>query len=153
MCGAPFTSDYLTPEQMRARITSYAKTSAQIANVSFTGIGSLQPSKDGEPTVGPLISLDFCSSAYPHFLGPFRTNRERYTALIDATLDQLRDGEGIRKGSEGMYYTHLWLRDLVQGIEELDREEPTYIKHADDKGDQVLVNDEQEVMGIIDWEW
>jgi hypothetical protein len=153
MCGAPFTSDCLTQEQMRARITSYAQASAQIANVSFTGIGSLQPSKDGEPTVGPLISLDFCSSVYPHFLGPFRTNRERYTALINVTLDQLRDGEGIREGSEEMYYTHRWLQDLVRGVGELDREEQTYIKHADDKGDQVLVNDEQEVTGIIDWEW
>lgn len=51
-----------------------------------------------------------------------------------------------------MVYTHLWLRDVIMGIEELGKIVPTYIKHADDKGDQLMIDDNYKITGIIDWE-
>lgn len=105
-----------------------------------------------------MISLDFCMAEPPHFFGPFKTNHERYLTLIDGVLgchSASRDEvPGDRaEGSREMYDTHLWLREVISDLQELRVEEPTYIKHADDKGDQILVDAQHNVVGIIDWEW
>lgn len=147
----------LSPGHVDRLITSYAETSAKIASISFTNIGSITWSADQpEPgqTVGPLISLDFCNLSPPYFLGPFRTNQERYLAQIECTLSQSKPGmEMGGKAAEEIYYTHLWLKDLISGMDELAREEQCYIKHADDKGDQVMIGEDMNVTGLIEWEW
>lgn len=109
-CAAPIFTG-LSPEHVDKLITSYAETSAKIACISFTNIGSITWSADQpEPgqTVGPLVSLDFCNLSPPYFLGQFRTNQERYLAQIECTLSQSKPGmEMGGKAAEKMYYTHL----------------------------------------------
>lgn len=101
-----------------------------------------------------MITDEFHSSSSPlYFLGPFQTNSERYLAFINRTLSENSDGEGqIKIGSEGIYYTHLWLRQVVEELEELKVIEPTYSMHGDDKGDHVMVDGNFQVTGIIDWD-
>lgn len=53
------------------------------------------------------------------------------------------------------YLAFLWrlraLPDLV--AESASREGPFYLKHYDDKGDHILVDDDYNITGIIDWEF
>jgi hypothetical protein len=54
-----------------------------------------------------------------------------------------------------LYLTQLEVRDLAlasKRLEEGDNGE-YYIKHADDKGDNILRDGEGKIVGVIDWEW
>ncbi|KAF2090494.1 hypothetical protein K490DRAFT_70957 [Saccharata proteae CBS 121410] len=57
------------------------------------------------------------------------------------------------------YLIHLFLLDLVPGVfppeekEETGQDKAFYLKHADDKGDHVLVDDDHNITAIVDWEW
>lgn len=145
----------MSTDQLNFFITSYAKVSASITNVSFTGIGSICSADPlANPRIGPLLNLDFCKSESPYFAGPFRTNKDRYLAQIDYYLhDIVRPIWPSTCVAPAGYYTHLWLRDLVEGMEELGRVEPTYVKTSADQYHHIGVNtDSQEVMSIVDWE-
>ncbi|PWI77004.1 hypothetical protein PCL_04198 [Purpureocillium lilacinum] len=52
------------------------------------------------------------------------------------------------------YLIHRFLTDLVPTITPASTGDiKFYLKHADDKGDHILVDDDFNVTGIIDWEW
>lgn len=53
------------------------------------------------------------------------------------------------------YLIHRFLLDLVPSILPRGSRESNvfFLKHADDKGDHILVDDEDNITGIIDWEW
>jgi len=52
------------------------------------------------------------------------------------------------------YLIHRFLTDLVPTITPASTGDiKFYLKHADDKGDHIVVDDDFNVIGIIDWEW
>ena len=52
------------------------------------------------------------------------------------------------------YLVHVWMRKLVGECEELARVEDTfYIKHPDDKGDQFLTDEYDQIVNVLDWQW
>jgi len=51
------------------------------------------------------------------------------------------------------FLVHLWLRKLVEGEKALAiKQSDHYIKHADDKGDQFLTENDR-ILVMVDWEW
>jgi aminoglycoside phosphotransferase (APT) family kinase protein len=54
-----------------------------------------------------------------------------------------------------LYLTQLEVRDLALASKRLEGDDDGgyYIKHADDKGDNVLRDGEGNIVGVIDWEW
>lgn len=46
-----------------------------------------------------------------------------------------------------------FLLDLVPSALPVSEEKAFYLKHADDKGDHILVDDDFNITGIVDWEW
>jgi hypothetical protein len=50
------------------------------------------------------------------------------------------------------YLVHHHVRGLVQRFAPLHALEPCFVRHADDKGDQIMARG-VEITGIIDWEW
>jgi NADH:ubiquinone oxidoreductase subunit D len=79
--------------------------------------------------------METCQDTPPYFVGPFGNPRERYLTTIDMVLGDRITNEGIRPGGAAKYYTHLWSRDLINGIEVFAEVEATYIKHPDDWGE------------------
>jgi hypothetical protein len=141
-------------------IRDLATFQVSLSKVHFPAIGSLSLNKEvnGLQTivVGPLVSTSFCTKDPPYFFGPFRTTRERYLKQVDDILAAIERGDLFAEDSPvTVYLAHLELRDLVQQDKEMgrpDEEEQFYIKHADDKGDQIMIDNEGHITGIIDWE-
>jgi hypothetical protein len=137
-------------------ISSLAAWFISLEALTFPSIGSLYPSETEHlpPVVGPLVSFEYQNPAAPYFLGPFRSNKERWLAMIDLMLEQISQGRRDPYDPVTEYLAKLELREMVAGCDELDDDTgPFYIKHADDKGDQVLFDENWVTTGIIDWEW
>lgn len=103
--------------------------------------------------VGPLISPDFCQDDPPIFFGPFESSTHRYLAHIERVIHEIEQGSAFTDDPPSAYVAHLWLRDLIQNTPRLWEKETMHFKHADDKGDQIMVDAQGNFIGIIDWEW
>ncbi|KAH7870100.1 uncharacterized protein C8R40DRAFT_1073555 [Lentinula edodes] len=153
----------LTIEQQHDLIDSLARFYINLSHISFTQSGSLvRDPASGNLEVGPLISLDFCQDQEdrlpgPFFFGPFQSSAHRYLAQIEHVLREIEQGSRAFAGDEdviSVYVAHLWLKDLMQNSPRLWEEgEQTFLKHADDKGDQIMVDKDGKFVGVIDWEW
>ena len=162
--GKPWESPGSTPEkglerereQMKHFIGGFARLQVKLSKAVFTAIGSLYPGegKASGPRVGPLVCASFFSKGEsPFFFGPFKTNRERYLAHINFTLDNILDDQLFDEDPLTALLIHLEAKSLVEQSEELGREEHEfYVKHGDDKGDQFLVDENVNNLVFVDWE-
>ncbi|WVQ81433.1 hypothetical protein IAT38_003557 [Cryptococcus sp. DSM 104549] len=124
--------------------------------VPARGIGSLYRKEDGTFTVGPLCTVGYLMDPHPpYFLGPFKTQMERYITHFDHALDYVylfASDYGIEQ-----IQVYMWLaevRELVMGCAELKREETEfYIKHGDDWLRQYFSDERGKITGVLDWEW
>ncbi|WWC68352.1 uncharacterized protein I206_102277 [Kwoniella pini CBS 10737] len=121
-------------------------------------IGSLTyPDFDlsASPIVGPFVTLNTLHDLEaPYFVGPFRSNQERYTAHVNLALQYIAEGRICTRSPLDAYLWHLQLRELVATCPELA--EPIvhgYIKHPDAKGDHILVDEIGKLIAVIDWQW
>ncbi|KEQ59546.1 uncharacterized protein M437DRAFT_78000 [Aureobasidium melanogenum CBS 110374] len=109
-------------------IAQIADIYLQLREFPFDRIGSIEQAD--EKHVGPLARecfTDFTDSGIRP-LGPFSDLQSYYKASIQLLLDLIHRGE-------------------------IHADRPTYLKHADDKGSHILVDEEMNITGIIDWEW
>ncbi|KAL0954972.1 hypothetical protein HGRIS_003902 [Hohenbuehelia grisea] len=153
-CNAPVAEGALTQEQQSVLIHSIAAFYVGLSELTFLGVGSLV--RDPSTTkcnVGPLISLDFCSDESPFFFGPFQSSAHKYLAHIEHILSEISRGRAFTENAAEVYVTHLWLKDLLHDSKHFWEEGPTYIKHADDKGDQIMIDADGHITGVVDWEW
>ncbi|WWC88159.1 uncharacterized protein L201_003064 [Kwoniella dendrophila CBS 6074] len=160
----------LPEEELKQFIEEYAKLQIQISNIKlpYKQIGSIYPSKVktthskgkkiDDTEIGPFIARgSFMNPSPPYLLGPFTTQKERYLAHIDTTLRYISIEalyeEGVENGIDE-YLWHLELRELVSASKRLEKiPQRLYIKHADEKGDHLMMNDKQDVIGVLDWQW
>lgn len=87
--------------------------------------------------------------------GPFSSLQDYHKHSLNLILDLiLRDEMYSQQPVDGYLITR-FLIDLIPSV--LPSPPPTdrrfYLKHADDKGDHILVGDDYNITGIIDWEW
>lgn len=143
--------------QVTAFITDLACFQAHLSEITFDSIGSLHPSSNGEGShVGPLLTFNaFNRSKPPYFFGPFKTNGARYVAHLDVLLSLIENGSLFGEDPTTAFLVYLWTMKLVvEGNESLAIEHTQhYIKHADDKGDQFLADEDDYIVALIDWEW
>lgn len=155
----PLTEDTIADDIARTFITDMARHHQLLSSIPLKvqGIGSLWPNEaqSDPPQLGPLIQGSFLMTPDPpYFLGPFKTNKERYLTKIDLAMDYIRQGCSLRADPVGYLLAHLEMRDLVEGNEEMGREETEFfIKHADDKNDQYMLTEDGHIVGVLDWEW
>ncbi|OCF43231.1 hypothetical protein I317_02941 [Kwoniella heveanensis CBS 569] len=152
-------------EQVDQFIEEYAKVQIQLSNNSLplNKIGCVYPSSRDPHgyAVGPIQTRGcFMRPLSPYLLGPFATQKERYLAHIDAALHYITHNalqasnrlSNITPVDE--YLWHLELRELVCASKQLDEvPDQVFFKHADEKSDRFMVDDEQKIIGILDWEW
>lgn len=146
--GTPFNPDSASPEQKTKVLGQWADTLCTLGQHPFKKLGSL--TFDG---VGPVAS-DRTGTLPP--LGPFSTARDLYSSWAKAYLDLIANRQLFSSFSVDAYlvFDHL-LSSTRDGQwftqwERLDTG-PFFLKHTDDKGDHILVDDDFNVTGIIDW--
>ncbi|WWC68350.1 uncharacterized protein I206_102275 [Kwoniella pini CBS 10737] len=147
--------------RMRHIINQYAKFQIQVSDhpipARLIGSPSFFPDigAEAELRVGPLVNFHCLNRLEaPYFLGPFRNNQERYLAQIDLALSHIADGYICQNATLDGYLFHLQLKELVSNCSVLmEQPEEVYIKHADDKGDQFMGDENDNLTGVIDWEW
>ncbi|KAF8250492.1 hypothetical protein K440DRAFT_653617 [Wilcoxina mikolae CBS 423.85] len=136
--GTPFYG--FGPSGNPATIEELRKVWAGIANIlielemyPFARIGSLVLDENNRVCVGPTASD---RTGTLSFLGPFTKANDYYLEWCDAHLSLIAD-------QFTSYPVKAYLQELDDG--------PFYLKHTDDKGDHILVDDDFNVTGIIDW--
>lgn len=87
--------------------------------------------------------------------GPFDTSIAYYAAFAEQYLELIVDGQLYTEYPINTYLVYRFLKDNVTQLvsqEENQTTEKFYLKHVDDKGDHLLVDEQLNITGIIDWE-
>jgi hypothetical protein len=89
-------------------------------------------------------------------LGPFACSQGASRALIKSYLDMIASGEIDTPSPLDTYLAHRFRLDVIDELWKQSSSEKGssfFLKHPDDKGDHILVNDSFDIVGVIDWEW
>ncbi|KAI0848966.1 hypothetical protein F5Y00DRAFT_253168 [Daldinia vernicosa] len=87
-------------------------------------------------------------------LGPFHSSLEGADALIGLYLAMIASGEIEATYPIDVFLMHRFRLDLLNDIgKHAPSGGPFFLKHPDDKGDHILVNEDFDIVGMIDWEW
>jgi aminoglycoside phosphotransferase (APT) family kinase protein len=64
-------------------------------------------------------------------------------------------GEVHHNNAVNSYLVHRYLLERAPAFSRLEQSDTPqyYLKHMDDKGDHILIDDDYNITGIIDWEW
>ncbi|KAK6000740.1 hypothetical protein QM012_003465 [Aureobasidium pullulans] len=154
--GKPVVWGDMNPAQKTKVMEQLVATFVELEKHPFKKIGSLaffETTAVGFD-IQHLASPGAFRAGAQQSLGPFSSPQEQYHSLLIHSKELMRNGE---------MQTHLPLElytSLEYRLHMLDRVwkdvAPTdqfYLKHPDDKGDHILVNQSFEIVGITDWEW
>ncbi|KAK2059315.1 hypothetical protein LY76DRAFT_29021 [Colletotrichum caudatum] len=121
---------------------------AELGKHPFTEAGSLHvQSPDDQPSVSATASDRFvCLDPY----GPFESSAAYYTAWAEQYLALIADGQLYPQFPVEAYLVHQFLKDNVFQLS--DSEKLFFLKHVDDKGDHLMVDEDLKITGIIDWQ-
>lgn len=85
-------------------------------------------------------------------LGPFTSTGEAAQEIITFYREMYVSGE-LAKLPVDSYLAFVYRQSLVTDIYPRRKQQKFYLKHFDDKGDHILVDEEANITGIIDWEY
>ncbi|KAG6220378.1 hypothetical protein E4U26_006672 [Claviceps purpurea] len=162
-----------TAAQKEKIVRQYAEIMLELERHPFDKLGSLIATagiRSGEAIEGPAVESQIQVGALADYstfrsgdggmpLGPFRSSEEAFRAIVEANIRMTVAGEiGSAENVLDLllaYRFRLDVLDKVSGQTATDDKggEQFFLKHADDKGDHILVNDDFDIVGIIDWEW
>lgn len=145
-----------TREQRRKVMSQLADTLIELEKYPFHLLGSLDT--PGRSHVGAFAreSLINFDQSGMRTIGPLSSVKEYHVSSIQLILDLIVREEAYSQQAVDAYLIHRFLLDLVPRVLPLPSEQHSnqfYLKHADDKGDHILVDEHFNVTGIIDWEW
>ncbi|KAI0388787.1 hypothetical protein F5Y17DRAFT_463370 [Xylariaceae sp. FL0594] len=151
--GRPFNSGEASDEQKAKVLQQWAGVLCTLAKHPFNTIGSLELDADGAVRVGPIASNRTGSMPC---IGPFENATDYYRTWIQTHLDLITDHQLFSQYSTDAY---LMFKHLEEGIQtgtwfhrwkDMDSG-PFFLAHMDDKGDHILVDEDFNITGIIDW--
>ncbi|KAK9438659.1 Protein kinase-like domain protein [Metarhizium brunneum] len=142
-----------TPEQRKNVMSQMADIFIELHKHPFPLLGSLE--SPGTSHIGAYAreSLTNFAQSTMCTTGPFSCPREYHVASIRLILDLITKDEIYSQRAVDAYLIHRFLLDLVPRILPSTQSNTFYLKHADDKGDHILVDEKFNITGIIDWEW
>ncbi|OOQ89011.1 Aminoglycoside phosphotransferase [Penicillium brasilianum] len=122
----------------------------------FSAAGSLLPGHSpSEPIVSAIASERFLVLSPS---GPFNTSMDYYTSFVEQNMALISDGQLFALFPVNAYLVFAYLKSQLQTLaakpkhNSLEVTEQFYLKHVDDKGDHLMVDDELNIIGIIDWQ-
>ena len=127
----------------------------ELQNYPLGSMGSFYGSEAQQ--IGTFVRESFADfSPDMRLLGPYSSPRDYLLASLKLTLDLILREECYAERPVDAYLIHNFLLDSIPKV--LSAQHPVddgqfYLKHADDKGDHILVDDDYNITGVIDWEW
>ncbi|KAL4937611.1 hypothetical protein BDV06DRAFT_215735 [Aspergillus oleicola] len=155
MTGKSLRWSLATSEQRKKVMSQLADIYIELQTHPFKQMGSLN--QPGTDHVGPFAreSLTDYVQSRMRPIGPFTSPKDFLLACIRLTLDLIMRGECYATRSIDAFLIHRFLLDSAPKIFSgyAFDDGCFYLKHADDKGDHILVDDDYNITGIVDWEW
>lgn len=144
-----------TQEQRRNVMGQIADVLIELHRCPFSLLGSLDCPGDSHVGAFARESLTDFTQSGMQTLGPFSSWEEYQKSCLRLILDHILRQEIYSQQAVDAYLIHQFLLDLVPSIlpSPVQGDPKYYLKHADDKGDHILVDEDFNVTGIIDWEW
>lgn len=152
--GSSLRWSLTTPEQKTKVMEQLADIFAELERHPFRSMGSLD--QPGSTQVGAFAQESLTDFEGLRMLttGPCSSLEEYHHASIQRILELIVRKELYADRSADAYLIHRFLLDMIPRVlPELNQDHRFYLKHADDKGDHILVDEKYNVTGIIDWEW
>jgi hypothetical protein len=156
MPGRPLDWHAATARQRAKVMEQLADVYLELERHPIPMMGSLLPSDppDSPVAVGGVAQVPWFENP-DRALGPFETLEAAYSALLHQQLRAIESCElaGLPVDS---YLARLWglsALPALAGESESARGGPFFLRHFDDKGDHILVDDAHNITGIIDWEF
>lgn len=155
MKGKPLDWQGASPSQKEKVMQQLVDIFLEVEKYPFDKLGSIVPSR------GPLA---YEIQGFAHHAayrvgtegppGPFRSSQEAANAIISLYLIMIASGEIGATYPVDVYLVHRFRLDHLNDIsKDAPSGETFFLKHPDDKGDHILVNEDFDIVGIIDWEW
>ncbi|KAI1410391.1 hypothetical protein F5Y13DRAFT_202162 [Hypoxylon sp. FL1857] len=144
-----------TQEQRIKVMNQLADIFIELRKYRFDLFGSLDHPGDSHVGAFARESLTDFEKSGMRTMGPFSSVQEYHESSLRLLLDLILREELYSQQAVDAYLIHRFLLDLVPSIlqSSVQHDRKYYLKHADDKGDHILVDDEFKITGIIDWEW
>ncbi|RDA95140.1 hypothetical protein CP533_1869 [Ophiocordyceps camponoti-saundersi (nom. inval.)] len=152
--GKPLEWSTATPEQKQRVMSQLADVHLELHKHPFRSFGSLDT--PGDSHIGPFAreSLTTFTKSGMQTIGPCCDLQDYYTSYVKLILNLILEEELYSGQPVDAYLIHRFLLDLVPLVVPSSQNEKNfYLKHADDKGDHILVDDQFNITGLIDWEW
>ncbi|KAB8262450.1 hypothetical protein BDV32DRAFT_20294 [Aspergillus pseudonomiae] len=121
----------------------------------FSKAGSLLPGPSpSKPIVSAVASERFLVLSPS---GPFATAKDYYTSFVEQNMALIADGQLFPSFPVNAYLVFLFLKSQIPNLastanRNIETTEQFYIKHVDDKGDHLMVDDELNIVRVIDWQ-
>ncbi|CUS15545.1 unnamed protein product [Tuber aestivum] len=160
--GKNLLSTSPTIEQLSKVLAQLAEVYKELYRHPFPLMGSLDT--PGSTNVGPVVhdlmvdlaltnNGDRVIQQLAGFPGPFINLKDYYSVLIPRILHMIVVGELYPFWAVDAYLIHKFLFDLLgQWPEDMQGTGKFYLRHFDDKGDHIMVDEDFNITGIIDWE-
>lgn len=161
LTGKPFDTHSAAPEQTAKVVDQWAGMLCELARHPLDKLGSLQfaftsGSRGDEVVVGPVAGDR--TGTLPYTLGPFSDARSFYSSWADTHLDAISDGQLFSQYPVDAYLMFNWIKQQVRSDNFPNFTQwsslhtgPFFLRHVDDKGDHLLVDDDFNITGVIDW--
>ncbi|KAK3985046.1 hypothetical protein QBC44DRAFT_335714 [Cladorrhinum sp. PSN332] len=149
--GRPYNAHKATPEQTSKVLEQAADIMAELSRYKFDRAGSLIMTKpDGRIDVGEIASNRFLHLGRH---GPFSNAVEYLGDTASQYLELISDGQLFPQAPFGAYFFYKLVQKHASKVSGQDNSGEFFLKHVDDKGDHILVDDEYNIVGIIDWQF
>ncbi|KAI1656725.1 hypothetical protein F4813DRAFT_397310 [Daldinia decipiens] len=155
MEGKPLDWQGATPPQREKVMQQLVDIFLEIEKHPFDMMGSIVTAND--PTrheIQGIAHHEVYCLGITGPLDPFHSSLEGAGALIKLYLAMIASGEIEANHPIDVFLMHRFRLDLLNDIgEDAPSGGPFFLKHPDDKGDHILVNEDFDIVGMIDWEW
>jgi hypothetical protein len=151
--GKPLDWQAATSQQKERVMQQLVDIFLEIERHPFEAIGSLVPSAGSVIDVHGLANQStFRVGKGP--LGPFSSSIECCQVILQSYLAMIASGELDPCNPVDTYLVHRFRQDIVGDLfKNVPPGDQFFLKHPDDKGDHILVNECFDIVGVIDWEW
>ncbi len=150
MKGAPLMWDMATTAQGRKVLEQLTEVFLALEKHPFDSTGSIFPS-NGSSKISGFAQLQLFDSPNTT-LGPFNTLESSLRAMLAHQIRLILNGE-LSTLAVDNYLTYRWREDMVPEVLSLHNQAGFFLKHFEDRGDHVLVDEDFNITGIIDWEF
>jgi len=152
--GVPLSNCDLGEDDRKHVLNQLADIFISLKQHSFSEIGCLASPE--ALSIGPVLedcAIDTDQEGHLRLLGPFNSALEYRRSLIKHQIELILRGETYTNNAIDAYLVHRFILDDIINVITMDDNGKFFLKHMDDKGDHILVDDAFNIVGVIDWEW